>query len=536
MSLPRGQLHQLPVFDPATPANDDLPCVLLNYQVEAIQGSYESPLFVEEKSRRTGLTYGFAADAVLTAAASAADGGMDVYYIGYNLEMGREFIGYCGDFIKAFDLAASAPQEFLFDDGSEKGIKAYRVDLPSGHAIVVLPSTPRSLRGKQGLVIIDEAAFHDNLNELLKAALALLMWGGRVVVISTHDGADNAFNTLIEDIRAGKRKGKVGRITLKEALAQGLYKRICLRTGKTWSAEAEAEWEADLRAFYGDAADEELDVIPARGSGTYLARATIERAMRPDLPIIRLTCPDGFEREADIYRADWVREFLELEVGPWLADFDRTRRSFFGQDFARSGDVSPLAFGQHDKAMKKVCRFILEMRNVPFREQEFALDWIVSRLPLFAGGKMDARGNGSALAEAIQQKWGFERVEAVQTSDKTYLAFMPKLRAGIEDETLLIPKDEGTLDDLRMVKLVRGVPKIPDRSVVSKVDGAKGKRHGDNAVALMHLVAAMDEDLGPIDFHSAGPRLGAAIDAGFITTTTGFGTVRRRDQIGDFHV
>ena len=30
---------------------------------------------------------------------------------------------------------------------------------------------------------------------------------------------------------------------------------------------------------YGDAADEELDVIPSRGTGTYLARATIVEAM-----------------------------------------------------------------------------------------------------------------------------------------------------------------------------------------------------------------------------------------------------------------
>lgn len=532
MSLPAGALDALPEFAADAPA-DELPGILLPYQVDAIVQSHQTGLFVEEKSRRTGLTYGFAADAVLTA--SAAHGGMDVFYIGYNLEMGREFVSYCGDFAKQFQIAASAPEEFIFDDGSKDGIKAFRVDSPSGHSIVVLPSTPRSLRGKQGLVIIDEAAFHDDLDELLKAALALLMWGGRVVVISTHDGADNPFNTLIEDIRAGKRKGIVGRITLKDALAQGLFKRICLRTGKAWSPEAEAAWEAELRSFYGEAAEEELDVIPARGSGTYLPRATIERAMRGDLPVIRLTCPDGFERESDEYRRDWIREQLELEVGPYLADFDRTRRSFFGQDFARTGDVSPMAFGQHDKAMRKVCRFILEMRNVPFTEQEFVLDWIVARLPLFAGGKMDARGNGSALAERAQQKWGFERVEAVMASDKTYLAYMPKLRAGIEDETLLIPKDEATLEDLRMIKLVRGVPKIPDRSVNSKADGAKGKRHGDNAIALMHLVAAMDEDLGPIDFHSAGPR---SAPAGEMTiTTTGFGTIRRgSEDAGGFHV
>lgn len=502
--------------------------LLLPYQAEALKLSAEHELLVIEKSRRTGITYGFAADAVLTTA--AGHGGMDVFYIAYNLDMTREFIDYCGSFAKAFDKAASAPSEFLYDDGSEEGIKAFRIDMPSGHSIVALSSKPRSLRGKQGKVIIDEAAFHDQLDELLKASLALLMWGGRVVVISTHDGADNPFNTLIEDIRAGKKRGFVQRVTLRDALDQGLYRRICLVTGSAWSPEIEANWETNLRKTYGEAAAEELDVIPARGSGVYIPRATIEAAMSDELPVIRLACPDGFERESDEYRQDFVREFLELEVAPWLGDFDRRRPTFFGQDFARNGDVSPITFGQRDDLMRLVARFILEMRNVPFKEQEFVLNWIIGRVPLFATGKMDARGNGSALAEAMQQKWGFDRVEAVQTSDKTYLAFMPKLRASIEDRTMLVPFDEGTLEDLRMIKLVRGVPKIPDRSIISKADGAKGKRHGDNAIALMHLRAAADDDVAPIEFHSAGGRSVVGSSAARARSGRGFGTVGARSN------
>ena len=505
------------------------PDLLLPYQQEALRLAGEHQLLVIEKSRRTGITYGFGADAVLTAAAGR--GGMDVFYIAYNLDMTREFVDYCSTFAKAFDRAASAPSEILYDDGSEEGIKAFRIDFPSGNAIVALSSKPRSLRGKQGKVIIDEAAFHDQLDELLKAALALLMWGGSVVAISTHDGADNAFNDLIEEIRAGKKEGHVQRVTLRRALDEGLYQRICLVTGQEWSAEAEVEWEAKLRKTYGAAAEEELDVIPARGSGVYIARATIEAAMSDEIPVIRLACPDGFERESDEYRTDWVREFLEGEVAPWLVDIDRRRPTFFGQDFARSGDVSPIAFAQHDDLMRLVTRFILEMRNVPFKEQEFVLNWIIARLPLFAAGKMDARGNGSALAEAMQQKWGFDRVEAVQASDKTYLAFMPKLRASIEDRTMIIPKDEGTLEDLRMIKLVRGVPKIPDRSVISKADGAKGQRHGDNAIALMHLRAAADEDIAPIEFRSSGGRSTIGATRAAVQSDRGFGTVGARSSV-----
>lgn len=525
------------------------PAILLPYQSEAIGLAHAHPLFVSEKSRRTGLTYGFAADAVLTASPKLRP--QNVYYIGYKLDMAREFITYCGDFAKAFDEIATDASEFLFDDGSDEGVLALRVNFPSGKSIVALSSTPRSLRGMQGVVIIDEAAFHDNLMEVLKAALALLMWGGRVVVISTHDGADNPFNALIEEIRAGKRKGAVQRVTLERAIAEGLYKRICLRTGKRWSPEAQAEFEADLRKTYGDAAEEELDVIPAKGSGVYLPRATIEACTTTAYPVLRFTPGREFETAGGLiapgaeateqlgdnvratimaWREKFVDEWLETNVAPVLATFDRFASSYFGQDFARSTDLSVIAAGQEDAQAVLHNRLTIEMRNVPFWAQFRILDWLCRRMPRFACGKMDARGNGQQLAEDMWLKWGATRIERVMATEATYLARFPRLKARFEDRTYLMPRDEGVQDDLRMIKLVRGVPKIPDRRA-DKADGAKGQRHGDYAIAAMLLVGAADEDVQPIAVDVLGAE---RADAGtYITTDTGFGTVRRDDRFGD---
>ena len=86
----------------------------------------------------------------------------------------------------------------------------------------------------QGFVVIDEAAFHEELKELMKAAIALLIWGGRVLVISTHNGEDNYFNQLVKAARAGKGYGLV-RFDFDEALKDGLYKRVCIRTRQEWS-------------------------------------------------------------------------------------------------------------------------------------------------------------------------------------------------------------------------------------------------------------------------------------------------------------
>lgn len=43
------------------------------------------------------------------------------------------------------------------------------------------------------------------------------------------------------------------RVTFQEAVADGLYRRVCLRLGKVWTS-AEAAWMADVYAFYGDGA------------------------------------------------------------------------------------------------------------------------------------------------------------------------------------------------------------------------------------------------------------------------------------------
>lgn len=228
-------------------------------------------LLVVEKSRRIGLTWAVAAFAALAAGSQASAGGDNCWYMGYDMEMAREFIETCAMWARAFGLAAEEVDEEVLDDGDGKMVQAFRIRFSSGFKIVALPSVPRAIRGKQGKVLIDEAAFHKNIGETLKAAIALLMWGGQVVVWSTHDGVDNPFNVLIDDIRAGRRKGEVLTIDFDQAIADGLYERIALiAETKGRDVLPKDEWIADIFATYGEAADEELRCLPAAGSGSLI--------------------------------------------------------------------------------------------------------------------------------------------------------------------------------------------------------------------------------------------------------------------------
>jgi len=161
--------------------------VLLPYQKAWIED--EAKVKVWEKSRRIGASYVEALASVLEAAKSKEAGGQSSYYLSYSKEMTQQFARDCAFWAKHINAAAKELEEIVLKD-EDKDITVYRIRFASGYEIWCLPSVARSLRSKQGRVIIDEAAFVEDLEALLKAAMALLMWGGCVRILSTHNGDD----------------------------------------------------------------------------------------------------------------------------------------------------------------------------------------------------------------------------------------------------------------------------------------------------------------------------------------------------------
>ncbi len=475
---------------PAVIAKVGAPKALLPYQARAVallESASTRALFVE-KSRRVGLTWGLAAYAVLRAGREKIAGGMDVMYISYSREMTREFIDACAMWARAFDVVAGAAEETLFDqDDEDKAINAFRIKFASGFEVLALSSAPRGLRGKQGVVIIDEAAFVDSLAELLKAALAFLMWGGQVIVCSTHDGADNAFNEMIQDILAGRAPYAHMHIDFDEALRQGLYERICLVTGKDWSPEAEAVWRQDIIKFYGDGADEELFCIPSMSSGAWLPGPLIEARMTVETPVLRLELPADYLFRSYLQQLALLDPFM-AELKAQLAALDLKPHFAFGSDFARKIDLTTGSLMAIEGQLKRREVLAYELRNVPGDEQKLIaktiLDHVRQRL---VGAAFDATGMGWTVAEDMGRLFGIREkpdepglIMAVKFSEEWYRLQMPPLKAAFEDDMLAIIRDAEHLVDLRAVKLVRGIARVPD---LRTGEGTK-KRHGDHAIAV----------------------------------------------------
>jgi len=480
----------------------DLKGILLPYQIDWLND--ESEVMVWEKSRRIGASFVDALKSVLLSAKTRAEGGMNNYYMSYNKDMTEQYIRDCGFWVKKIGAAAGEMEEIVVRD-EDKDILIYQIRFASGHVIQALPSEARNIRSKQGRIIVDEAAFVDDLGEILKAALALLMWGGRVAVLSTHNGVDNQFNELLEDIKAGRFDYRRYRLTFDEALGQGLFKAICRAQGKKWSMEAEAEFAAKIRKQYGDKADEELDCIPSKAGGAYIPLNLIEMAMHGDPSvIIRVTppAPDFVDWPRAALEA-WTALFIAENIEPRLSALNSKLRHVYGYDVGRVADLSVLWVLAEEENLDATTALIIEMAQMPFKTQESVMRAVEYGLPGFAGAAVDAGGIGASLAEAARQEWGPELIHEIKLSESWYSSNFPPLKGRFEDKGISIPPDTYIRDDLRQIKVIKGLPKLGD----ARVKTADGQRHGDSAIALTLADYALRQapDLAPWEPAFAAP-------------------------------
>ena len=397
--------------------------LLLPYQQAAVTRLFAGvSLLVIEKSRRIGLTWSLAAYAVLRAGGRAASGGMNAWYMGYDLEMAREFIDTCTMWARAFGLAAEAQDEELLEGDGEK-VQAFRIRFASGFKVVALPSVPRALRGKQGLVIVDEAAFHGELAEVIKSALALLMWGGQVVIVSTHDGVANPFNLLLDDVRGGRRKGETLTITFNDAIAAGLYERIALAASiKGRTILPKGEWIADIRDTSGADAEEELDCIPKAGAGSFLDPGKLAACEHPDAA------------RPELYGGGLY---------------------YFGRDVARRRDQAVI----HGFELVGDVLWMRDRwaeRGVSFYEQDLVMDGLIASRRLVRG-KIDQTGMGEKVVEDAQRRHGSTRIEGSLLTGPTRLDLALAFADRVERCTIRIPPKPELRADYRAIKRKGGV-------------------------------------------------------------------------------
>ncbi|HIE5880390.1 TPA: hypothetical protein ACXN3U_000745 [Stenotrophomonas maltophilia] len=541
--------------------------VLMAHQSEWIRMQEGLDIAVCEKGRRTGITFAQALSDTITAASAKDAGGDNVWYMADTKEKGLEFIGYVAKFapIIAQGQASRIEQHIFQDqqpDGTSRQIQAFRVRFASGFRITALSSRPENIHGLQGVVDLDEAALHKDVAKVLESATALLIWGGRIRVWSTHRGKKNPFNQLVQDVQAGRYGKKAGviRISFDDAVSNGLYERVCAMRGKVATAEGKKEWYTAIRSAYGPrkaAMREELDVIPRDGDGSAIPSVWIDRAMPEARPVLRLVFDDDFprrsEKEREIWCTVWIATTLLPTLRAAIAGF--TGRWAIGMDFARHRHFSVITPAKVGQDLRRDVPFLIEMANAPTRQQEqilwALLDALKEGFPgrwSFAG---DATGPGQTLMEYTGDRYGRAELDAetgrysggpiheVTLSRPWYAEWMPKYIALFEDGFISLPRDASLEDDHRAVEYVDGIPMVPrlERKDLQEPDLI---RHGDGAIAgaLMQFAALNHVTSVPIEFQAAGARAyigdGRADGVATVVTDDAFGTVSGGNDFGGF--
>jgi phage FluMu gp28-like protein len=264
------------------------------------------------------------------------------------------------------------------------------------------------------------------VREVLAAVNALLIWGGRVRVISTHNGVGNPFNAMVMEARAGKSAFKLHRYTFDDAVRNGLYERVCLKRGAPATAAGKAEWEQLIRASYGsdkEAAAEELDCVPRQGGGAWLSFEVITQCEHEDAG------------KPELYQGGPVK---------------------IGNDIARRGDLW-IAWVWERVGDVDWCREISVLRNATFAEHDAEMDRLVAfyRRVVYIG--MDQTGMGEKPVEDAQRRYSRIRVEGVQLVGAVRLNIATIARQSFEDRKVRIPAGQPELRaDLHKLKRVAG--------------------------------------------------------------------------------
>lgn len=384
-----------------------------------------SPMAVCEKSRRIGWTWTQALAAVLGRVEGPA-GRCHYYHTSADMTASVEFIHDCEQWAKMINAVArvSEAQEVIDD----RQIHTLVMTFANGNKIVAGSSNPKFFRSKGGAAGLDEFDFHADQRELFKAAHATAMfWGYPLRIWSTVNGAGTYMDTMVQRIGAGQLKASYHRVTILDAVEQGIVERIRMRRERLDHVPdpdpvARRDWLDELRSTCPDEETWNQEYLCVRSTDAS-ALLTYE-LMRP--------C-----EVANLALAD-----LPLGEGPMYAGFDVGRKRDLSVLWVveRVGDVL-------------WTRTVRTFDRVNFTAQEGVLNQLLGR-PAVRRLCIDSTGIGMQMAERLQDRFGRHRVEAVHFTAPVKADLAMPLRRLFEDKLVRIPMDDAVREDLHKVRKV----------------------------------------------------------------------------------
>ena len=423
----------------------------LPYQLRWLNDN--SQIKIWEKSRRIGATYVQSYEDVKDCVSRKVP---SVWFSSADESAAREYIAYCEKWTKLFDKSAKSLGYIVVD--SEKDIKAYVIEFSNGTKIHALSSSPKGFRSKEGKIVLDEFAHHNNQDDLWAAAKPCITWNYPLRILSTHNGQNCMFYKFIDQIKKGKLDWSLHTVPIQLAVGEGLVDKIF---GRPTTEEERQAWLEGQRinCFNEFTWFQEYCCVAIDETTAFLPYEMIASCETDNL-------------------------YKELE--------GLTGDLYAGMDIGRKKDLTVIWIVEK---LGKVnyTRMVKILEKTPFNIQEQVLASILKH-PKLRRCCIDSTGLGSQLAESAQQKFGKYKVEAVNFTSKVKEELAYNLRTNFEDKTVYIPSEHEIREDLHSVRRVTTTA----GNIRFDVEKTDASGHADRFWALALALHSSDSYKGPI--------------------------------------
>lgn len=419
-----------------------------------------SKMKIWEKSRRIGATYVQSYEDVRDCVAKKVP---KVWFSSTDESAAREYIEYCEQWTELFDKAAKSLGNVVID--SEQNLKALVIEFSNGTKIHALTSNPKQFRSKEGKVVLDEYAHHNNPDQLWMAAKPCITWGYPLRILSTHNGQSCKFYKFVENAKQKKTKWSLHTTSIQLAVEEGLLDKI---SGRPTTEEEKQEWLEEQRISCFD-----------------------------DYTWFQEFCCQAMDESVSFLPYELIFS-CEMETDKLIKPLkDVVGDLYVGMDIGRKEHLSVIWVIERLEDIKYT-RQVIELPNTLFRKQKEVL-YEILRHEKLRRCCIDASGLGMELAENAVIDFSPTRVEAVSFTPKVKeeLAFTVKIN--FDDRRVFIPSEREIREDLHSVK--KDV--TTSGNIRFDVEKSEASGHADRFWALALALHAVHSYKGEISVTSA---------------------------------
>lgn len=434
---------------------ENIDALMLPYQAAWVRD--RSRIKLVEKSRQIGFSWATAYDLVRQAALESTR--LDTWVSSRDELQARLFLEDCKKFGDILDIAASALGEGVYKDDGGKPYTSFDLKFNNGTTIHSMSSNPDAQAGKRGTRVLDEFALHPDPIKLYAIAYPGITWGGQMAIISTHRGADNFFNKLVQEAKFNGNPKKISlhRVTLEDALNQGFLAKLQskLTAGDPRLDMDEQEYFDDVKSKCADYESflQEYMCVPADDASVFISADILGGC---------------FYNYGEVWQT-------ELQ--------DCAGELYIGVDVGRDNDLTVIWILESIAGML-FTRRVETLKGMKFSDQEAVL-YPYLELQKMRRCCIDQTGLGRQFAERAQERFGKYRVEGVQFTAESKERMAYPLRARFEDKTIRIPDTSEIRAD------IRGVKKTVGAGGAIRFDAARSENgHSDRFWALALAVEA----------------------------------------------